>query len=212
MLLLLKFLNPVEGSGDLIIDGVPVKNIRASVLRSRIIALPQTPFLLPEGSTVRSNLVINDRNREFPHDTSVVDEECEYSLSSVGLWPLVEEKGGLDSELSQEALSKGQKQLFCLARAILRARLRRREYDTLAEQNQEQSTLPLGGVLLLDEFTASVDLDTDKIMQTIIRREFENYTVICVTHRLQTIMDYDTVVVMDSGRIVKVGHPSDVVI
>ncbi len=65
--------------------------------------------------------------------------------------------------------------------------------------------------MLLDEFTASVDLATDRLMQEVIRKEFPRYTVICVTHRLQTVVDYDRMVVMDSGRVANVGTPSELI-
>jgi len=63
------------------------------------------------------------------------------------------------------------------------------------------------GILLLDEVSSSVDHETERAMQEIIRTEFKNYTVVAVSHRLDMIMDFDTVVVMDSGEIVEAGVP-----
>jgi ABC-type multidrug transport system fused ATPase/permease subunit len=63
------------------------------------------------------------------------------------------------------------------------------------------------GILLLDEVSSSVDHETESVMQEIIRTEFKNYTVVAVSHRLDIIMDFDTVVVIDSGEIVEVGVP-----
>ncbi len=213
MLLLLRLIDPSRGSGDITIDGLSLKSIKASVLRSRIISLPQTSFLLPEGNSVRSNMIISDAYHQNNLEDSALDGECRYAISAVGLLAVLEEKGGLDSELNPETLSKGQKQLFCLARAILRARLRLRDYEDARNKppRQEPAAQPLGGLLLLDEFTASVDLETDKLMQAIIRREFASYTVICVTHRVRTVENYDRVVVMDAGSIVDIGSPRDVI-
>jgi ATP-binding cassette subfamily C (CFTR/MRP) protein 1 len=82
-------------------------------------------------------------------------------------------------------LSMGQKQLFCLARAMLRKSC----------------------VLILDEPTSSVDTKTDAKMQQIIREEFANYTIIMVAHRLDSLLDFDTVVVLDKGTIAEKGNP-----
>ena len=67
--------------------------------------------------------------------------------------------------------------------------------------------LGLGGVLLLDEVSSSVDRETERVMQEIIAAEFKSYTILTVSHRLNMIMDFDTVVVMDKGKIVEVGRP-----
>ena len=97
--------------------------------------------------------------------------------------------------MSAGTFSAGQRQLLSLGRALLRRRLRAR--------NNANS-----GILLLDEVSSSVDHETERVMQEIIRTEFQNYTVIAVSHRLDMIMDFDRVVVMDTGRIVEVGNPA----
>lgn len=71
--------------------------------------------------------------------------------------------------------------------------------------------MEVGGVLLLDEFNSTVDADTDRLMQAIIRREFVRYTVICVAHRLDSVMDYDRVVVMNGGQVVETGPPKELI-
>ena len=110
------------------------------------------------------------------------------------------ERGGLDGELKADALSQGQKQLFSLARAVLRARV-------ASEQNCINGESQLrGGVLLLDEVNSSVDDTTDLLMQDIIMKEFVDYTIICVAHRLEAVVRwYDRVAVMDAGKIVEIG-------
>ena len=83
----------------------------------------------------------------------------------------------------------GQKQLLCLARALLR-------------RNK---------ILVLDEATSNVDMETDAFIQQTIREKFGDTTVITVAHRLDTIADYDVVMVMDSGRVVETGSPWELI-
>ncbi|KAJ6142459.1 hypothetical protein N7471_001912 [Penicillium samsonianum] len=83
--------------------------------------------------------------------------------------------------------TKGEQQLFCLARTMLRS----------------------GKILILDEATSNVDAETDQVMQGIIRDEFQDYTTLTVAHRLDTIMDSDMVAVLDQGRLTEYGPPQD---
>lgn len=94
---------------------------------------------------------------------------------------------GLSTKVNDEGsnFSMGQRQLICLARAILR--------------NNK--------ILILDEATANVDAETDNIVQTTIRQKFADCTVITIAHRLHTVMDSDRVLVMDAGHIVEYDHP-----
>ncbi|KUI53479.1 Canalicular multispecific organic anion transporter 1 [Cytospora mali] len=189
ILLLLRLLDPIPSTVENIdIDGVPLYRIDRAILRQRIIAIPQDAVFLPEGSSFKLNL-----------DPFVVssDLECKSVLETVGLWAFVTERGGLAAGMSPETLSQGQRQLFSLARAILRRRIRSRE----VAKGQDR------GILLLDEVSSSVDMDTDRAMHDCIKSEFEGYTIVMVSHRLEMVMDFDRVIVMDRGAVVEAGAP-----
>jgi len=97
----------------------------------------------------------------------------------------LEKKMDTDMTISNSVFSVGQKQLICLARAILKK----------------------SKILILDEATANVDLGTDEFIQRKIKQRFTDCTVFTIAHRLSTIADYDKVVVMDKGRAVEFGSP-----
>src|SRR4051812_24887575 len=97
------------------------------------------------------------------------DVEIISAIQKVQLWSLVLSKGGLDSQLDAEFFSHGQRQLFCLARAILRR----------------------SKIIILDEVTSNLDKTSDERTQKIIREEFKGCTIIAVAHRLDTILDFD---------------------
>ncbi|PVH82064.1 P-loop containing nucleoside triphosphate hydrolase protein [Cadophora sp. DSE1049] len=199
ILLLLKILDPLPSTAqNITIDSIPLHKIDRQVLRQRIIAIPQDPVFLPDGTSFQANL--------DPYETST-ESECRAVLETVGLWSFVEDRGGLASGMSSDTLSAGQKQLFSLARAILRARIRSRE--RVVEFGENGPGAVDGGILLLDEVSSSVDHDTDRAMQCIIREEFKNYTIVMVSHRLEMVMTFDKVVVMEKGEVVETGPPME---
>lgn len=167
---------------------MPLYRIDRAVLRQRIIAVPQEAVFLPDGSSFELNL--------DPFAVSS-DLECKLVLETVGLWSFVTERGGLSAGMSPDTLSQGQKQLFSLARAVLRRRIRSR---SIAKGQ-------VRGILFLDEISSSVDVDTDRAMHECIKSEFEGYTIVMVSHRLDMVMDFDRVVVMDRGAVVEAGAP-----
>lgn len=109
------------------------------------------------------------------------------------VWELIEARGGLGAEMSATGLSAGQKQLFCLARAVLKTHSRG------------------AGIVLLDEATSNVDHATDEEVRKVLDEEFgeAGVTVVEVAHRLEAIVGYDVVVVMHEGRVVEVGRPEE---
>jgi ATP-binding cassette subfamily C (CFTR/MRP) protein 1 len=196
VLLLLRLLDPIPSSDHSItIDGLQLDQIDRNTLRARIIALPQDTFFLPDGSTYLANV--------DPHGLSS-PAECESALNEVGLWNLIKERGGLEEKMAADSLSQGQKQLFSLARAVLRARIRADQDSMKSEKTDGKRS----GILLLDEVSSSVDGATDVLIQQVIRKEFDGYTVIAVAHRVDSVKDFDKMVLMENGSIKDVGEPS----
>ncbi|KAF2181846.1 hypothetical protein K469DRAFT_740732 [Zopfia rhizophila CBS 207.26] len=170
---LLRLMEIQEGS--IIIDGIDITTLPKQEVRSRLIALPQDPYIL--AGTVRDNI-------DPLHVLS--DEEICDKLYKVQLGHLLED-GGLDNQLTNDMLSHGQCQLLCLARAMARK----------------------GSILVLDEATASVDVQTDALMQELIRSEFKGYTIIAAAHRLDTIIDFDAVLMLNAGKIEETDVPAN---
>ncbi|KIM99420.1 hypothetical protein OIDMADRAFT_146875 [Oidiodendron maius Zn] len=109
------------------------------------------------------------------------------ALAKVGLSELIDERGGIDAEMNDLGLSQGETQLFAVARALLRP----------------------SKLLIVDEMTSAVDAATEMRMLDLIRTEFKESTVIAVAHRLRTIVNFDMIVVMDAGKIVEYGPPTE---
>jgi len=164
--------------GDILIDGIDISEIGLTDLRSAVAVIPQDPVLFQ--GTVRYNI--------DPFD-SHTDEEVWRAIEASNLKEKVcAENKQLDMvvEADGDNFSVGEKQLICLARALLR-------------KNK---------ILLLDEATASVDVKTDHLIQSTIQSAFSGCTVLTIAHRLNTIMGYNTVMVLDQGRLVEVGSPN----
>uniref|UniRef100_A0A6Q2WWX4 ATP-binding cassette, sub-family C (CFTR/MRP), member 2 n=1 Tax=Esox lucius TaxID=8010 RepID=A0A6Q2WWX4_ESOLU len=164
--------------GRILIDGIDIASLGLHDLRSRLTIIPQDPVLF--SGTLRMNL--------DPFET-FSDEEIWGVLELSHLKDYV---GGLQEGLNHEVseggenLSVGQRQLLCLARALLRK----------------------SRILILDEATAAVDLETDDLIQTTIRQEFAHCTVLTIAHRLHSILDSNRVMVLDAGKIVEFDSPS----
>ncbi|XP_046392416.1 ATP-binding cassette sub-family C member 4-like [Ischnura elegans] len=163
--------------GSVRIDGWETTSMGLHDLRSKISIIPQEPVIF--SGIMRKNL---DPFDDFP------DYILWQALEEVELKEAVEDMaGGLNARMSEGGtnFSVGQRQLVCLARAIIR--------------NNK--------ILILDEATANVDPQMDAIIQTTIRKKFADCTVLTIAHRLHTIMDSDRVLVMDAGRAVEFDHP-----
>ncbi|KAK1474533.1 ABC transporter [Colletotrichum tamarilloi] len=168
-------------AGKIVIDGVDIGSVPNDVLRRSLIAIPQEPLLLP--GSLRTNLFpFSDDTTagEAPSDADLID-----ALTTVSLWSAISLSGGLDTDVSNLPLSKGQKQLLCLARAIVR-------------KNSSK-------VLVLDEATSAVDQETEDMMARIIESEFFDHTIISVVHRPQALRGIDKIVTLQDGRVVSVG-------
>ncbi|WAR17124.1 MRP1-like protein, partial [Mya arenaria] len=165
--------------GDIEIDGVNLSEIGIHDLRSNLTILPQDPVLFC--GTLRMNL------DPFDHYT---DEQIWTALEHSHLHKFV---SGLEDGLKHECgeggqnLSVGQRQMVCLTRSLLRK----------------------SKVLVLDEATAAVDMETDELIQRTIREEFKGCTILTIAHRLNTIMDYDKIMVLDNGLIKEFDSPKN---
>lgn len=164
--------------GSISIDSVNIAHISITALRLRLSCIPQDPFLF--SGTVRENL---DPLQEYR------DPEIWSALTRVDLAPTIKHFGGLDYVVASGGLnfSVGQRQLFCLARALLR--------------NTK--------ILCIDEATANVDQETDRQIQHTLRSAFRKSTVITIAHRVQTVLDYDRVIVMSDGQILEFDKPEN---
>ncbi|XP_069116797.1 ATP-binding cassette sub-family C member 10-like [Argopecten irradians] len=162
--------------GEINIDGMNIQHLDLTDVRRHLAVIPQDPFLF--SGTVRENL---------DPTSSYSDEELWGVLDRCHLCVPVDRLGGLQGEVGEKGrhFSVGQRQLMCLARALL----------TKAK------------VLCIDEATASVDLETDMLIQETIRQEFVNSTVLTIAHRINTIMDSDRVLVMDQGQVAELDSP-----
>ncbi|VDM45482.1 unnamed protein product [Toxocara canis] len=163
--------------GEILIDDINIATLGLHDLRSNLTIIPQDPVLF--SGSLRFNL---DPFRLYDdHEIWTALELAHLKSFASGL------PNGLNHVISEggENISVGQRQLVCLARALLRK----------------------SKVLILDEATAAVDLATDSLIQETIRREFKSSTVLTIAHRLNTILDYDRVMVLDKGRIYEFGSP-----
>ncbi|PPQ65474.1 hypothetical protein CVT26_000114 [Gymnopilus dilepis] len=167
-------------TGTIYIDGIDITTIGLHDLRSALSIVPQSPDLF-EGS-LRENIdPVGDHS----------DADIWTALEQAHLKDYIEslpEKLDAPVRESGSSLSSGQKQLLCFARALLRK----------------------SKILVLDEATSAVDLDTDKAIQEIIRGPaFKNVTILTIAHRLNTILESDHVIVMDSGKIAEQNTPAN---
>ena len=164
-------------SGSIWVDEIDISSISLHHLRSQLSIIPQDPVLF--SGTIRSNL--------DPFDLCN-DAEIWLALEQAHLKNAVSKlMGQLDEEVFENGsnFSVGERQLLCLARALLRK----------------------SKILILDEATAAIDLETEKIVQEIIDRMFSQCTIITIAHRLSTVINSDRIMVLDQGKIVELDEP-----
>ncbi|KAM3464385.1 hypothetical protein NHJ6243_002441 [Beauveria neobassiana] len=192
-------------SGRIVIDGIDTSTLNVQTLRSRLSIIPQDPVLF--SGTIRSNLdPSNQHSDEELHSclarVHLIDSDSDRSITTDSMSgsdvddevsPTPQNNVNIFKRLSSKVsegggnLSHSQRQLVCLARAILsRPRL-----------------------LVLDEATSAVDMATDRLIQRSIRDGFHDTTLIVVAHRLQTVADFDKILVLDDGKIIESGAPCE---
>jgi len=163
--------------GTIFIDSVDIAKLGLYELRSKLTIIPQDPVLFT--GNLRVNL--------DPFDL-YSDQEIWSALELAHLKNFVSSLSeGLNYSITEGGnnLSVGQKQLVCFARALLRR----------------------SRILVLDEATAAIDVETDELIQETIRKKIKDCTIITITHRLDTILDYDIILVMDNGTIIEYDSP-----
>ncbi|CAM1323224.1 Sur (predicted) [Pycnogonum litorale] len=168
--------------GSIFVDDVDVTSVPLRMLRSRLSIIPQDAVLF--SGTIRENI---------DPDSMHSDEELWEALKRSQLRETIAVlPGKLDAEVSEEGgnFSLGQRQLFCLCRAILRK----------------------SKILVMDEATASLDDNTDQIVQKVVASVFADCTVLTIAHRTSTILNYDKIIVLDSGEIAEYGTPTNLLL
>ena len=165
-------------SGSICFDGINLRDVKMADVRQALTIIPQDPMLFQ--GTIRSNL--------DPFNKATDDQVWEV-LKKVGMKERVDDDGrGLGALVTEKGnnFSVGQRQLLCLARALLKK----------------------CKILLLDEATASVDFECDALIQKTIRKEFHDVTILTIAHRLATVIDSDKVLVMDHGVVAEYDSPA----
>jgi ABC-type multidrug transport system fused ATPase/permease subunit len=166
-----------NSGGSIEIDGIDISTLGLRDLRQHLAIIPQDPTLF--AGTLRQNL--------DPFST-LPDSDLWQALDRAHLKPHISTlPGGLSFEVLQngENFSVGQRSLICLARALLRKTK----------------------VLVLDEATAAVDVETDDLIQKTIRKEFADRTILTIAHRIKTVMDSDKILVLEKGCVKEFDAP-----
>jgi ABC-type multidrug transport system fused ATPase/permease subunit len=177
-------------SGRVVIDGIDTGTIGLKDLRSVLSLVPQDPVIF--SGSIRSNLdpFGSAPGENDPFGSAPGDEAVWQALTQAGIDGYVRElPDGLDSAIKEGGanMSVGQRQLLCMARALLRR----------------------SRILVLDEATSNVDHATDALIQRTIRSAFAGCTVLTIAHRLHTIIDSDKILMLGAGALVEFGPPTE---
>ena len=160
------------------IDNIEISDVPKKLLRSRITTIPQHPTKLP--GTIRDNLLPWDLPKA---EKSIPDPEILLVLSELGLREYIDDAGGLDAEAEGVELSKGQKQLLAIARAILHHRVHATR------------------IVLMDEVTSSLNPEAGTQILEVLNRSFRGCTTFIVAHRTQTLTNVHFVMEFSRGRL-----------
>ncbi|CAI7643915.1 unnamed protein product [Penicillium viridicatum] len=161
-------------SGKIFIDGVDISTLPKEKLHSALVPISQNPLVIP--GSIRENLALGI--------TSTIDDSAMVSaLKEVGLWYQIRDHGGLSANIDTTNLSNGQRQILCIARAIL---------------------FP-GRIIIMDEPTAGFDEHTERLATGLLCEKLQGWTIISIAHQINTVMDSDLVMVMDHGTVSELG-------
>lgn len=196
-------------AGRILVDGLDVATIGLHDLRSKIGIIPQEPTLF-RGS-LRDNL---------DSSGTLADSVIYDALDRVGMkQDALARRGGLDMAIEDggDALSMGERQMICIARALLRRTKvpRSGSSDPFCPESRAPNPHPCpvlappAQILILDEATASISMAEDTQIQRVLKEQFRGVTLFVIAHRIDTIADSDRVLVLDGGRVVELAPPSE---
>ncbi|XP_055381997.1 ATP-binding cassette sub-family C member Sur isoform X2 [Condylostylus longicornis] len=166
-------------NGQILIDGIDINSIHPDEVRSRLSIIPQDVHLF--SATIRENLDPRGHYSDLELWNCLEFAQLKETVTRMAC--------GLDTEIIEGGfnLSAGQRQLFCLARAVLRGSV----------------------CLVLDEATSSLDAITEKALMDAAHNAFKGRTILTIAHRLSTLMNYDRIIVLENGKIIEDGTPNE---
>ncbi|KAM0479830.1 hypothetical protein ACHAPX_004407 [Trichoderma viride] len=171
-------------TGQILLDGQDISKIPKPLIRQKLSCLTQDPFLFT--NTIR----FNADPLSVHSDEAIAD-----ALQRAAIWDIITSKidagkNPLDEKMDETFFSHGQRQLFCLGRALLKK----------------------SSILILDEPTSNIDNQTDAQIQRVIKSEFKDRTVIMIAHRLDSLLEFDTIAVLEEGSLAETGSPKELLL
>ncbi|KAL7903374.1 multidrug resistance-related protein [Trichoderma sp. TUCIM 5745] len=168
-------------TGQILLDGQDISKVPKPLIRQKLSCLTQDPFLFT--NTIR----FNADPLGVHSDEAIAD-----ALQRAAIWDVITSKidagkNPLDEKMDENFFSHGQRQLFCLGRALLKK----------------------SSILILDEPTSNIDNQTDAQIQRVIKSEFKDRTVIMIAHRLDSLLEFDTIAVLEEGSLAEIGAPKE---
>lgn len=165
-------------SGEIFIDDIDISTVPKELLHSALVPISQNPLVIP--GSVRENLALGMRS-------NVDDSLMVSALNEVNLWHQIRDHGGLSTNIDKIGLSNGQRQILCIARAILSP----------------------GKIIIMDEPTAGFDEHTERLITGLLHEKLKGRTIISIAHQINTVMDSDLVMVMNQGTVSELGAPQE---